>query len=173
MKCSECGKHYPARTFIGGKAYSLKCRTRCLDCSPFKRKRPTSSRPDRVSARAYYRWFKARNGGNNPTTTRRKKYKQFILNKIGGKCQLCGYKKCIRGLVFHHVKNKRFDLSGRSMCYTLDTILSEVSKCILVCHNCHSEIHDNVVSLKRILQLNKKIIRSLKPLAGKSWKDVT
>ena len=37
---------------------------------------------------------------------RRKKIKENLVDRLGGKCKMCGYKKCISALEFHH---KDFD----------------------------------------------------------------
>ncbi len=62
----------------------------------------------------------------------------------GGKCELCGYNKCISSLTFHHKDpmKKDFTISGKS--YSWDRIKNEVDKCILVCNNCHGEIHEEL-----------------------------
>ena len=82
-----------------------------------------------------------------------------IVNKFGGKCSICGYKKNLSALTFHHKdKNiKEFKLDMRSLSNRrYSKIEDELSKCILVCHNCHSEIHNpqhnlESVSLSRLL----------------------
>ncbi len=71
-----------------------------------------------------------------------------IKNKIkcvkykGGKCSMCGYNKCLRALTFHHVnpETKKFGISAELYKRWKDLQL-ELDKCILVCINCHSEIH--------------------------------
>lgn len=55
------------------------------------------------------------------------------------KCKICGYKKCTTSLSFHHLDPNEKD--GRIMQMSLDNIMSEIKKCILVCGNCHREIH--------------------------------
>jgi hypothetical protein len=67
----------------------------------------------------------------------------------GGKCQICGYNKYIGALSFHHLdeKNKSFDLSTRGLTRSWSKIRKEISKCILVCENCHREIHGGLIKL--------------------------
>ena len=62
----------------------------------------------------------------------------------GGKCVRCGYKKCVRALEFHHLDpdGKDFPVSSRGACKSWERIKEELGKCILVCANCHAEIHD-------------------------------
>jgi len=62
-------------------------------------------------------------------------------------CSLCGYKKSSQALHFHHVtSNKQFDLSGgTNIKRSIDSIKIEMSKCIIVCANCHAEIHAGLI----------------------------
>lgn len=71
----------------------------------------------------------------------RTKVKEMAVEYKGGKCCLCGYKKCIKALDFHHVnpKEKDFPISGGTRSF--ENLKPELDKCILVCRNCHSEIH--------------------------------
>lgn len=76
----------------------------------------------------------------------RKKTKKKLIDYKGGKCELCGYSRCERALEFHHTNpnEKDFSISGRSLSF--DKLKKEVDKCMLVCSNCHSEIHDGLVN---------------------------
>jgi ribosomal protein L30E len=59
------------------------------------------------------------------------------LKKDG--CVLCGYVKCLAALEFHHTgDNKKFIVSKLN---TLTSVQNEAAKCIVVCANCHREIH--------------------------------
>lgn len=69
--------------------------------------------------------------------------KQKAVDYFGGKCQLCGYDKCLSALEFHHEDE---DLKEHSPSYIIlrwswDRCKEELEKCILVCANCHREIH--------------------------------
>ena len=77
----------------------------------------------------------------------RKRTKQKLIEYKGGECELCGYKKCNRSLQFHHLNpdEKDFTISGKS--FSFENLKEEVDKCILVCSNCHSEIHDGLIKL--------------------------
>jgi len=71
----------------------------------------------------------------------RKRTKIKLVEYKGGECEMCGYKKCIDALEFHH-KNpneKDFTISGKS--WSFERLKKEVDKCILVCANCHREVH--------------------------------
>jgi hypothetical protein len=75
----------------------------------------------------------------------RKRTKIKLLEYKGGKCEICGYDRCNRALQFHHRNplEKDFTISGRSLSF--DRLKDEVDKCVLVCANCHSEIHDGII----------------------------
>lgn len=82
-----------------------------------------------------------RKNGIQAVITWRKKAKLKLVEYKGGKCEKCGYSKYIEVLEFHHLdpKNKDFSISGKS--WSLEKLKKEVDKCILVCSNCHKEIH--------------------------------
>lgn len=73
----------------------------------------------------------------------RKRLKQLLVSYKGGKCEICGYDKCISALEFHHKNPKDKDFSISSGKYlSIQKCKQEVDKCILVCSNCHRELHD-------------------------------
>jgi hypothetical protein len=76
----------------------------------------------------------------------RKRTKLKLIEYKGGKCEVCGYSKCARALEFHHTNpnEKDFAISGKSLSF--DKLKNEVDKCLLVCANCHCEIHDNLIN---------------------------
>lgn len=71
----------------------------------------------------------------------RKRKKIELVAYKGGCCQLCGYDRCIEALEFHHndPNEKDFTISGKS--WSFERLKVEADKCILVCSNCHKEIH--------------------------------
>ena len=70
------------------------------------------------------------------------KLKKQAVEYKGGKCEICGYDKSISALDFHHIDptEKEFEIS-RMLKGTFNTIKSELDKCMLLCANCHREIH--------------------------------
>lgn len=77
----------------------------------------------------------------------RKRTKKKLVDYKGGKCQICDYNKSLNALHFHHLdpSEKDFSISGKSLSF--DKLKIEVDKCILVCSNCHSEIHEGLIDL--------------------------
>ena len=85
----------------------------------------------------------------------RKRKKKALVEYKGGKCQCCGYSKCIEALEFYHLDPniKSFTISGKSKSF--NSLKSEVDKCILVCSNCHKEIHAGLINIDTII--NQKV----------------
>lgn len=83
----------------------------------------------------------------------RKSTKQRIVDAMGGKCCVCGYNKCHDALALHHIDPSKKEMgigSIRASPVSWDKIIAEVKKCILVCHNCHSEIHNGMIDVSNI-----------------------
>lgn len=80
-------------------------------------------------------------------TRRRKRLKDMALELKGGKCYFCGYSKCKGALEFHHLseESKNFDLGTRGLTRSWKKIEEELEKCILVCANCHREVHSGLL----------------------------
>lgn len=60
----------------------------------------------------------------------------------GGSCQICGYNRSPAALDFHHIDPLEKDFSISSRMSSFNAIKAELDKCVLVCSNCHREIHD-------------------------------
>jgi len=85
-----------------------------------------------------YKWIK----------NKRNKTKLKAIKYLGNKCKLCGYNKCIQALEFHHINPNEKEFKPSNMgTYKWDKVKIELNKCILLCANCHREIHyhDQVV----------------------------
>jgi len=76
---------------------------------------------------------------------RRRRYKRQLVELKGGKCQFCGYSKCVEALEFHHKDEGEAKIS-RIYNRGWKRILKEVNKTLLVCANCHREIHKDLRS---------------------------
>jgi hypothetical protein len=70
--------------------------------------------------------------------------KKELINTMGGSCSKCGYHKSIAALEFHHLNptEKEFNLDARSLSNRKwERVIAEAKKCILLCANCHRELH--------------------------------
>jgi len=83
------------------------------------------------------------------TNVRRKDLKKRAVVYKGGKCIGCGYNKCKKALTFHHLnpKKKRFNIA-RASNYSWEKLKPELDKCVLLCSNCHIEVHAGIRRLK-------------------------
>lgn len=83
---------------------------------------------------------------------RREKLKLLAVEYKGGECEVCGYKKCVNALEFHHIdpNEKEFGVGENGYTRSIEAIKKELDKCILVCSNCHREIHDGLIDVDNI-----------------------
>lgn len=80
----------------------------------------------------------------------RKETKNRIVKSMGGCCQLCKYNKTNNALELHHINPIEKDFSFgtiRANPKSWKKIVDELRKCILVCSNCHKEIHEGIVDI--------------------------
>jgi len=78
-----------------------------------------------------------------------------ILREMGGKCSICGYNKNLAALTFHHTHapNKQFKLDMRSLSNrTWNVVQQEKKQCVLLCANCHAELHNPDLDLDKLLR---------------------
>lgn len=73
--------------------------------------------------------------------------KAYVVERFGGACQTCGYSKCLAALEFHHVDGKEESPSYVIMAWSWERAKKELAKCVLLCSNCHKEVHYGVREL--------------------------
>lgn len=74
---------------------------------------------------------------------RRRLLKVKAVEYKGGKCEICGYDKCIDALEFHHLdpQKKEFGIAQKGYTRSWNNVKKELDKCLLLCSNCHKELH--------------------------------
>lgn len=85
----------------------------------------------------------------------RQRTKERIVQSFGGKCGICSYDKCDESLDLHHLDPlaKEFGIGKvRANPMSWDKIVQELRKCVLVCRNCHGEIHFNGLKVPNDIQ---------------------
>lgn len=83
----------------------------------------------------------------------RKNTKERLVSALGGKCVICGYNKCSDALEFHHKdpSQKDFNLgAARGSIKNWNSLVLEAKKCLLLCSNCHREVHASMIDVSSI-----------------------
>lgn len=86
-----------------------------------------------------------------PQYEKRNVNKVIILQYVEKNCcEICGYDKSLKSLHFHHKdrQNKKIEISHYTNSQTIRSVLDideivkeELRKCVLVCSNCHQDLH--------------------------------
>jgi len=74
---------------------------------------------------------------------RRRTIKRMAVDFLGGNCVDCGLVDEVLDVYdFHHLDPKQKDFSfGKRGSRSFDSIKAELSKCVLLCSNCHRKRH--------------------------------
>jgi hypothetical protein len=162
--CRNCSQHFPNTVRIEGIVRNLSSRLYCLRCSPFRshNTRPivaglsdvAATRGQRDAPRAcrrcgrlyqfdHSKGHKATICNSCSANARRSEMKERALEYKGQCCQLCGYNRCKRSLVFHHLDpaKKEWSVNFKQMARSWMSLKRELDKCVLLCANCHGEVH--------------------------------
>lgn len=103
---------------------------------------------------------KSQNSRYDYIKKRRNIIKDKLIKYKGGECCLCHYNKCAEALELHHLNPSEKDFTiAKNYCKSWETIKKEADKCILVCSNCHKEIHNGYVDIS--------YLRDVSPLPDK------
>jgi len=146
-KCNICGIVKPVTEYS---PYRNNFRGGCKSCN-YKKNKEIRGRKTKEERSVYWKRFWAKKENRikkyQATKTRIKKIKIQAVEYLGGKCSRCGYSNCIEALEFHH-KDPREKQRIRSMAaidrrICFESNKKELDKCILLCANCHREIHFN------------------------------
>ncbi len=89
---------------------------------------------------------------------RRKRLRQMARAYLGDKCMICGYDRCPGALDFHHrdPKQKEFGLSDRGLTRSWEKTKKEIDKCVLICANCHREVHAGITQLPKATSVEQR-----------------
>jgi hypothetical protein len=85
---------------------------------------------------------------NKDCTPYKQGYKQQMVEYLGGKCIICGYSKYLGALQFHHKNPEEKDPNYTAMRnWSFERKKIELDKCVLLCANCHAEVHAGITLL--------------------------
>jgi hypothetical protein len=70
----------------------------------------------------------------------------IATQRQSGGCRLCGSSN---RLEFHHVDFKRFNIGDfSSPTITIKQLRRELRQCVILCHDCHTELHKQIEATK-------------------------
>src|SRR5437764_3451277 len=86
---------------------------------------------------------------SDAVSRRRRRVKEILVSESGGCCRRCGFAEHQAALQFHHLDpaTKAFSLSAQGVTRSLAKARAEVTKCILLCANCHALVEAGAVTL--------------------------
>jgi hypothetical protein len=78
-----------------------------------------------------------------------KKRKRIFVNKVKSifGCRICNYRKCLSALEFHHIDSTQKDIAISRLIsgnWSVASIKKEMRKCVVLCANCHREVHEEL-----------------------------
>jgi hypothetical protein len=95
----------------------------------------------------------------------RKRVKAMLVQAFGGQCGCCNYSSCVEALEFHHPdpRSKDLGISSWNAAASFRRIGEEASKCVMLCANCHREVHAGVRDIpSSIRRFDESLFSSLK-----------
>lgn len=133
--CSKC--KFPKDDFCKDRKSKDGLQSVCKECKSTQIKRYYALHPEKRQRKRKQKLI-------------RHQTRKMLLESAGGKCVLCGYNKSISALDFHHKEpeQKLFGIAvGLKSGYSYKRLLEETKKCVLVCSNCHHEVHDGLIKI--------------------------
>lgn len=76
----------------------------------------------------------------------RRNKRRAIIYK-GGCCLVCGYARCQQVMNFHHLDKQTKDFAISGAVRSWEKTKAELDKCVLLCANCHGEVHADLIQI--------------------------
>lgn len=135
-KCSRCQELKQKNDFYFKNKKLNKLQNICKTCQNTYHKKYYDQNKDAYISNSKKRNIRYRS--NNKTFI-----DEFKNNKS---CLFCQEKTPVC-LDFHHIKNKRLNVSRmKNYAYSIKTIKKEIDKCIIICSNCHRKLHAGIIT---------------------------
>lgn len=118
-----------------------------------RRRSPEVIQKRKEWSREYSKAYKLKNqtklsdGGKRYHKNVRTFWLRLLNDRKLGECSICGYNKCFKAIEFHHKDPKEKECIISKLLYltpneiNIDRLLKELDKCVVVCANCHRELH--------------------------------
>lgn len=120
--CEYCGNKFTPKT------KNAKGRKVCYECNPYIAKDTPNEYKSKMRE---LNWNK-------------------LKKDLGFKgCAICGYNKYIGALDFHHLNPDEKEYAPAAiMHHQYQKVKAEIEKCIVLCSNCHREVHAGIIKLE-------------------------
>jgi len=124
-KCPLCNTEKPLEFFSKNASRKDGLSGHCKECHKILRKEHYIKNKKKIILQVY---------------ARKDRYYEWINTLKNKPCKDCGRNYPPYIMDFDHLKNKKFSISNvRRGDLSKETVLNEISKCDLVCSNCHRE----------------------------------
>jgi hypothetical protein len=137
--CSACQEEKPVSEFGFKDKQNGKLQSRCKPCQSVCSKKHYLSNKDDYRKRA-----------RKNNTLYRKRNRQFVSQYKAEKgCHFCKENTPVC-LDFHHLdqNEKEINISVMSRgANSIDSIIKEIDKCLVICSNCHRKLHAGLIQL--------------------------
>lgn len=162
LHCSKCGEYKQVTEFHVSTCHHVGYASQCKQCAAERHLRYYAE--NRAQRLEYVKQWAKENPEKRREITRRfkaqnpekikiynkKAHQKTSLNKklfaklLGGKCSVCGYDKSTWALHFHHPGEKTISAAKVLQTYSVlpSKFQDELSACVLLCANCHIELHE-------------------------------
>jgi len=85
----------------------------------------------------------------HPVVEHRRRRKRQAVVYMGRTCFACGFEGLAAVFEFHHLDpaQKEFGITQDGIPHRWDKVVAELAKCVMLCANCHREVHAGVREL--------------------------
>lgn len=125
--CPKCGEYKDLWRFHKDKHKSGGVASWCKSCDREKHRLRMADPAQREKSR-------------NRVKKTQKLIREIVSLEKSSGCSLCGYNKTPTAIEFHYI-NQQDKENTISQIKTFATLSAEIDKCIMVCANCHRELH--------------------------------
>jgi hypothetical protein len=157
--CCRCKIEKPLEEFTKNRNMKYGYDTICLICNRIRANKWDNENPGK-NAKRHREWYKKnREYVKEVTINHQKEIRNFIEKyKENKSCSICGYNKWGKALHLHHKdrNTKKFGIANATnLGVSIETLKEEIDKCIILCSNCHTELH--YLENKKQKEISKKI----------------
>ena len=153
--CNKCSSKFPNSIEFEGKRRNLQNRKYCLECSPFlsRNTRKLNEEFGICSCGEVKVKYGKKRGAycrtcHNKDVIKRQKEKNKNLLTI----TVCGYNRYPGALEFHHLDPNEKEIPPAKLNnYSFENAKEELDKCVLLCANCHREVHGDFIKLNKLI----------------------